>query len=671
MIALVAAGLLGPAATAAAQTTATTAYPYRDGNVPIVLHLDTLAVAAAPGVAFTELLAAVQPLGLTFVRVTAAGLPLFAMTPRPRDEVWQLARAVAEAAPTVVRHAGFAVRRPGAPDPVMVSNRFVVRFGAGAPLMAVDSLNAAYRVAQYRETLRAGEVVLEATARSPADPLELAAAYAASPLVQLAEPDFVGAIVSTGVAAAADPLAGSQWHLQKIRAPDAWTVTSGSPSVIIAVVEEFAAEDTHPDLKVLGTWDAVSGTAIFPTSDNRRHATAVAGLAAAPANGIGVTGVCPACGLLLVRGGSVDEGSYMADAVRWAAANGAWVINNSWSVVMPFGTLEDAIKEAAQTGRGGKGIVIVQSMVNSAPASDPKDQDRCEGFPVNLDLTLAVASSTDQDVRGKNSSTGACLDLLAPGAGTHTTGQFAGSQSYWGVTSTDLPGTAGYNPGTGPTSAAEATCPFLPDFSDDAYTKCFGGSSAAAPIVAGVAGLVLSVDPALTGDEVMDILRRTADKIEYDDAGTPADCGDDPPNANVAGYENPSLTAPCPLVGLAWSFTHGYGRVNAFAAVQAASGETLPVPTTNGGSVVNPTTPEPPGPVVGAVGIVGVIVVLGGGLWWLVCCRRVARLERKLAALHEHYGGALPHVIRCIDQACPNTGGQDPDWPPPDVPGWP
>jgi len=69
------------------------------------------------------------------------------------------------------------------------------------------------------------------------------------------------------------------------------------------------------------------------------------------------------------------------------------------------------------------------------------------------------------------------------------------------------------------------------------------------------------------------------------------------------------------------------------------------------------------------------VVSFVGAVWIAWCCAqakaRLAYLEAKLKALYEHYEIAMPYIIKCVDKTCPNTGGQDPDWPPPEVPKWP
>ena len=95
------------------------------------------------------------------------------------------------------------------------------------------------------------------------------------------------------------------------------------------------------------------------------------------------------------------------------------------------------------------------------------------------------------------------------------------------------------------------------------YTRCANGTSYATPLTAGIAGLMVSVDPGLTPERVRQVLQDTADKIE------PAKEHDDP----NTGFSSPDGAPP----GSSGGSTHGFGRVNAFEAVR------LVAPTADGG----------------------------------------------------------------------------------------
>jgi subtilisin family serine protease len=140
--------------------------------------------------------------------------------------------------------------------------------------------------------------------------------------------------------------------------------------------------------------------------------------------------------------------------------------------------------------------------------------DNCSGPAADissLDSVLAVGVSNHNDEIG-GSGFGDCMDVVAPSKPRH--------RSTIGVATTDRRGLAGH--------------------SADDYFLGFGGTSAAAPLVAGIAGLLLSLNPDLTRDELERILEHTAEKID------PA----------AAGYDTEGF-----------SRTAGHGRVNAARAL--------------------------------------------------------------------------------------------------------
>jgi subtilisin family serine protease len=208
---------------------------------------------------------------------------------------------------------------------------------------------------------------------------------------------------------------------------------------------------------------------------------------------------------------------------------GARVINASWAMLYN-GNIAAAIQDAANSGIGG--IPVVLSVFNNS------DTDECAAGAdqtfASLPEVIAVGASNDKDLRVP-AGTGSCLALLAPG-GT--------APDRWGITTTDQRGDYGYNLREVPTGQCGVA-----ELADRDYTACFSGTSAAAPIVSGTIGLMLSVNPSLDRSEVKTILEETAEKIE------PA----------TAGYDASGL-----------SLTHGHGRLNAAKAVQEAKSGTGP-----------------------------------------------------------------------------------------------
>jgi thermitase len=331
--------------------------------------------------------------------------------------------------------------------------------------------------------------------------------------------DDLSALVTRDAAPQAGPLAdpgfASQWGLTKIRAPEAWGITTGSAAVSVAVIDE-GADLTHEDVSYrLPGFDAYDGDNDPTPNGNDAHGTACAGIVSARKdNGKGGVGVAPGCPVLPVRiakgtgGGFWDtDSAKVANGVRTAVDRGASVLSNSYSV-SPSTVVTNAFQYAATNGRGGLGCVMAAATGNG--------DELGVIYPARLSPSirgmLAVGASNEWDQRksktsldGENwwgSNFGPEVDIVAPGVHIYTT---------------DIMGGAGY--------------------AGSNYVTNFNGTSSATPHVAGVAALILSVDPGLRGWEVEDILKLTAL-----DLGSP---GRD-------------------------QFT-GFGRVDARAALEAAS----------------------------------------------------------------------------------------------------
>jgi len=303
----------------------------------------------------------------------------------------------------------------------------------------------------------------------------------ATGLFDYVEPDYYA---QQGQSTPNDSYYGSQWHLPKIGSSAAWSRTTGSASVVIAVVDSgvYAA---HPDLasKLVPGWNFVKNNA--DTSDVTGHGTEVAGtVAAATNNGIGVAGVSWASlvmPLVTVDATSFSAYSDVAAAIQYAADHKVRVINVSIGGTATSNTLQAAVNYA-----WAHGAMVFAAAMNSG-ATTPN-------YPAACDHAIGVSATDESDHLAVFSNYGPWLTLSAPGTNILTTMNGGGY---------------GY----------------------------VNGTSFASPITAGIAALVLSVNPDLTNQQVLDILKQSAD------------------HPGQAGFDS----------------SYGWGRVNAGRAIQLAA----------------------------------------------------------------------------------------------------
>ena len=423
-----------------------------------------------------------------------------------------------------------------------LTDEFIVTFPPGFRMDDIHNVNAFHGV-ELVEPVLGQENTFVLRVASGVDVLAMANLYQESGVALHSAPNFVRILTSKPAVGQIphsiapmtdvnDPLYANQWYLNNtqqfgpetkndadIDAPEAWALTTGSSSIIIAVIDE-GVDLMHEDYKsnlVVG-YDATGlGSKGAPVADDA-HGTNVSGLIAASANnGLGVAGVCPQCRIMPVRVAYGDKYGYwvtddatIANGIAWAYQNGASILNNSWGGGLESTAINTAIANARSFGRGGKGSVVVFAAGNN---------NMTVMYPANLENVITVSASNLCDQRKQpmddacngneywwGSSYGNSVDVSAPGVLLY---------------STDITGAAGYDAGN--------------------YFAEMNGTSGAAPIVSGVAGLILSLNPNLTADEVQNILQSTADDVNGD------------------GYD----------------VDMGYGRVNAYNAALAANASSI------------------------------------------------------------------------------------------------
>lgn len=230
-----------------------------------------------------------------------------------------------------------------------------------------------------------------------------------------------------------DPAVAQQWAWDKIQAHEAWDVTQGSASVVVAVVDT-GIQLSHPDLdaKLVAGYDYVGNDAV--PDDGHGHGTHVAGtIAAETGNGVGGAGLCPACRLMPVRvlddtgAGTVSQ---IASGITFAVDHGAGVINLSvGSNSADSRTLRRAVDYAWKRG----------AFLACAAGNDGTSN---RSYPAAYRGCFAVASTTRGDERSASSNYGRWVQAAAPGEAIYST-SLGGEYSYRSGTSMAAPHVAG------------------------------------------------------------------------------------------------------------------------------------------------------------------------------------------------------------------------------------
>ena len=314
-----------------------------------------------------------------------------------------------------------------------------------------------------------------------------------------------------------------------MRVDSAWNITTGISQCIIGMVDS-GIDTTHEDIKEnlltsLG-YDIFNGH-LYQT-DEYGHGTCTGGIVGAVQNNtIGISGIAPKVKLMAVKvfdaNGNATSAS-LANGVIYSYKKGGWISSNSWGGSSPISAIDMAIMDGVNLGRGGKGTVFCFAVGNSGgplawPSTNPNVIAIGGNTPCN---TRKTTSSCDgENWWGANYGTG--LHIVAPCVKIYTT---------------DITGSHGYT---------------LTN-----YDSTFNGTSAAAPNVAGVCALSLSLDSNQRWDTIRVRLCRTADKIgTYSYAGS----------------------GPLSALGNTWNLEMGYGKVNAYKLLKLTQQSMSPVIT--------------------------------------------------------------------------------------------
>jgi predicted outer membrane repeat protein len=261
-----------------------------------------------------------------------------------------------------------------------------------------------------------------------------------------------------------------------IDGPEAWDVDTGSPNVIVAVVDT-GVDYNHRDI-INRMWTSSQGyhgydfmnSDNYPLDDNG-HGTHCAGIIAAQGNnGLDIAGVCWNAKIMAIKFmDSTGSGTYAnaAAAFYYAADNGADIISNSWGKDDYSQTMQDAVNYAYS-----QGVIVVAAAGNDVQYYFPH-------YPASMEHVISVAATDSRDKKAAFSNYGSRIDISAPGVD---------------VLSLRAAGTSIGTP-------------------YNTYTTIASGTSMACPHIAGVLALLLSEYPGLSREEILARLLDSADDI--------------------------------------------------------------------------------------------------------------------------------------------------------------
>ncbi|MEM7036824.1 MAG: S8 family serine peptidase, partial [Bacteroidota bacterium] len=290
-----------------------------------------------------------------------------------------------------------------------------------------------------------------------------------------------------------DPQLANQWNLATVQAQNAWDISQGNTNVVVAIVDDAVLlnhQDLNGNLWVNtgeiagnnidddgnGYTDDINGYDVADgdpdpnppagtvSNSNFTHGTHVAGITGATTDdmtGIASIGFNVQLMAVKCKASSTSGGSLQAPyaGVQYAIANDVDIINMSWGG-SGFSVTYQALFDQA----------YLQGIVNIAAAGNSNTS--APMYPASYNHVISVGATSPNDAKASFSNYGATIDVMAPGDGILST-------------------LAGSNTSYGPLS----------------------GTSMAAPLVSGIASLMLAYDPFLSPDDLEDCLENTCDNI--------------------------------------------------------------------------------------------------------------------------------------------------------------
>lgn len=319
-----------------------------------------------------------------------------------------------------------------------------------------------------------------------------------------------------------------------IKADEAWNLTKGNEDIVIAVIDDGLLAD-HPDIPISkqlrlpgsnihSEFDPFNSDPNNPSSiwdpENsiyENHGNMCSGIVGAQQdNNEGISGVAPGCKIMVVKVLFRDEGQGddgYDDAITFAFENGANIISISWGWKDAYECdFADQIIDAIEDAINGGCTIIVAArdyqVNNIGGIHGPV------GFPIDEEIhgLIGVGASDRNDQLSNFSPISEHIDIASPSSKATPDIITGESNEIWSI---DFTGNSGYNPWPGNGTPPPLQGEILPNFGTNnlAYTGRFGGTSAAAPQVAGCAALALSVNQNLSVNQINNLVKYKADKV--------------------------------------------------------------------------------------------------------------------------------------------------------------
>ncbi len=467
-----------------------------------------------------------------------------------------------------------------------ITDKITIKFKEATPIEFINNCLEESRL-RYIKSYNSHTYLLQITTSTQMNPVKTSNFLASKKEVAYCEPNLINRFAKAYIPT--DVHFHQQWHLLSQAGPElasdadvqasrAWDITKGNRNIVVAVLDD-GFDLSHPDFngvgKIIHPKDFVDGDAIPKPSSSDFHGTPCAGVAIAEDNGEGVVGVAPGCAFMPVRIPFGADANLLYEIFDHVGKY-ADIISCSWGPPPVYAPLHqlvyDKLTELSETGGPrGKGCVILFAAHNfNAPLKDLKNANGVKylagnriyehrdpiwnGNATHPDV-IAVSASTSLNEKAAYSNWGKEVTVCAPSNNYHPL-DFSKKLKGRGITTTDNFRDGAY---------------FSPN---SRYTHLFGGTSSATPLVAGIAGLIWSANPELTAKEVKQIIIETTDKIE--------DPSPDILLQHSKGTYNEN----------GHSEWFGYGKVNAFKAVQQAVALIPPSQTTDESDSETTTTTD-------------------------------------------------------------------------------